>query len=82
MKLNTYYHKDYSGGLNDTDDPREIDRNQAAVLRNWLVRERGKLVRRDGRDQVGNDLAGIPYGLHAYLQADGDKDLLVMDAQP
>jgi hypothetical protein len=29
---------------------------------------------------VGNDLAGIPYGLHAYLQADGDKDLLVMDA--
>jgi hypothetical protein len=79
MKLNTYQHQDFSGGLNDTDDPSEIDRNQGAILRNWLVRERGKLVRRDGLDQVGNTLSGTIYGLHAYLQADGDKDILVMD---
>lgn len=79
MKLNTYQHKDYSGGLNDTDDPKEIDRNQASVLRNWIVRYRGKLVQRDGLDQVGNTTTGTIYGLHAYLQSDGDKDILVMD---
>jgi len=79
MKLNTYQHQDYSGGLNDTDDPSEIDRNQAALIRNWLVRERGKLVRRDGLDQVGDDLSGTCYGLHAYLRTNGGKDILVMD---
>lgn len=79
MKLNTYQHQDYSGGLNDTDSPDSIDRNQASLLRNWIVRERGRLVRRDGLDQVGDDLSGTCYGLHAYLQSDGDKDVLVMD---
>jgi hypothetical protein len=79
MKLNTYQHQDYSGGLNDTDSPESIDRNQATLLRNWLVRERGKLVRRDGLDQVGSTLSGTCYGLYAYLQSDGDKDILVMD---
>jgi len=79
MRLNTYQHQDYSAGLNDTDDPSEIDRNQASLLRNWTVRERGKLVRRDGLTKVGSTLSGTIRGLHAYLQSDGDKDLLVMD---
>jgi hypothetical protein len=79
MKLNTYKHSDYSGGLNDTDDPRQIERNQAALLRNWLVREKGKLIRRDGLTQAGDTLSGYPYMLAAFLKNDGNKDILVMD---
>lgn len=78
-RLSTLYHSSYDGGLNDTDSPREIERNEASVLHNWCIKDQGRLSRRDGLTQVGNALTGAATGLHAYLRGDGGKDLLVMD---
>lgn len=79
MKLNTYYHTDFDGGLNDTSAPEQIKRNEASVLRNWHIRTKGQLTRRDGLTQVGDALTGAASGMHAYLRTNGGKDLLVMD---
>lgn len=78
-KLSTFYNSSYDGGLNDTDSPREIGRDEASVLRNWCIKNQGRLSRRDGLTQVGDELDEPASGLHAYLRGDGGKDLLVMD---
>ena len=79
MKVTTRYQKDYDGGLNDTASSLEIADNEASLLRNWLIRTEGKLTRRPGLTQVGDDLTGAATGAHAYLRSGGGKDFLVMD---
>lgn len=79
MRLSTYYHQSYDGGLNNTSSPREIDRNQASVLHDWLIRYKGQLRRRDGLIQVGSTLSNVPAGLHTFIRTSGVADLLVMD---
>lgn len=77
--LSTFYQKSYDGGLNDTAAPREIGRHEASLFRNWCIKYKGKLFRRDGLTQIGDTLSNPAGGLHAYLRGDGGKDLLVMD---
>jgi hypothetical protein len=78
-KLNTYYHESYDGGLNDTASAREIKRDEASVLENWCVASQGKLTRRPGLTQVGDDLTDAASGLHMFLRDSGSADLMVMD---
>lgn len=51
--LNSYYHRDYSGGLNDTSSDKEIKRNEASLLRNWDITYQGQLRKRLGLLAVG-----------------------------
>jgi hypothetical protein len=79
MKISTYYHQDYSGGLNDTDNPEEIKRNEASRLENWHIRSAGKLVKRKGLSQLGNTMTDSFDGMASYLRTGGGKDLLIVE---
>lgn len=78
-RLNTYRHQDYSGGLNDTVHQREIERNEASLLRNWDITYKGQLKRRDGLTQVGSDVGDAIDGAGAFLRTTGNKDVLIME---
>lgn len=77
-KLSTLTQTDYSGGLNDTKSDREIDRNEASLLRNWDITFEGQLVRRDGLLQIGDTLSNEIDGMTYYERATG-KDILVVE---
>jgi hypothetical protein len=73
--FNTYYQKDYSGGLNDSVSSLEIKRNQSSLLRNWDITYEGRLTQRDGLTLVGNTLASPITGIGSYIR-DSGNDLL------
>lgn len=79
--LSTYYNDSYDGGLNDTDNPRDIKDNEASVLRNWDTTAKGELYRRDGLTVVGTAYASgataPATGLFTYIQSDGSSDVLL-----
>ena len=76
----TYYHQDYSAGLNDTASPIDIAPSEASVLRNWDITHIGKLIRRDGLIQVGNTISANPItGLGSYIR-DSGKDILCTES--
>lgn len=76
MSLLTDYQPDYSGGLNDTSSPTEINKNEASLLRNWDITYQAQLLRRDGLLQVGNTIGANPItALGAFIRNDG-TDLL------
>lgn len=77
--LSTLYHDNYDLGLDDTASPKQVDRKGASILRNWHIRNKGQLVRRDGLTQVGDTLDNPAGALYGYLRANGGKDLMVMD---
>lgn len=77
-KFNSYRHKSYDGGLNNTSSRREIDRNQAAYLENWDITYKGRLTSRMGLEQVGGDMTDIQ-SLGYYKQQDGSNYLLAID---
>lgn len=81
MNADTLYYRDYSGGLHDTASPREIERTEASLLRNWDITYKGQLRRRNGLIQKGNTIhATNPIlGLHGFLRSNGAKDLLAMN---
>lgn len=80
MRLSTYYHRDYSGGLNDSASDSEIKRNEASLLRNWDITYEGQLNKRLGLTLTGNDMSNNAIlGLHTYLRSDGGKDLVTME---
>ena len=79
MKTSNYSHKSYDGGHNDSVSAQELERNEGNPVQNWCIQTKGKLTRRKGLTPIGNTLTGVAEGLHAYLRADGGKDLLVMD---
>lgn len=78
-KYSTYYHKGYGGGLNDSDSAREIDRDEASLLRNWDITFEGQLYRRDGLTQAGDTQSNEIKTLHSYVQTDGSEDLLIFE---
>ncbi len=78
-KLSTVHYEDFSGGLNDSASSRQIQRNEASLIKNWDITKRGQLTRRDGLTQKGDTQAGAISGLHAYLQTTGTKDILITE---
>jgi len=79
MRLSSYYHEDYSGGLNTTAREGRIDRSEASLIRNWDITNAGQLVRRRGTIQVGDTLGDEIDGLHFYKRKGGGKDLMLME---
>ena len=79
MRLSSYYHQDYSGGLNDTASARQIKRNEASLLHDWDITYQGQLKKRPGLLEVGDNLSNAIVGLHGYLRSNGGKDLLLME---
>ena len=79
MKLSSYYHEDYSGGLNTTAREGRIERNEASLLRNWDITNAGQLIRRDGTIQSGDTLSNEIDGLHFYKRTGGGKDMILME---
>lgn len=79
MKLATYQHQDYSGGLNNTSSDDEIERTEASLLRNWDITYRGQLRRRDGLTQIGDTQTSNISGLHTFYRNDGTFDLLITE---
>ena len=79
MRLSSYYHEDYSGGLNTTSREGAIARNEASLLRNWDITNQGQLYRRDGTIQTGDTLSNEIDGLHYYKRLAGGKDLILME---
>lgn len=80
MNLSTYYHRDFSGGLNDSASDSEIKRNEASLLRNWDITYEGQLNKRMGLTQTGNDMGdNAVLGLHTYIRSTGNKDLVCME---
>lgn len=78
--LQTYYQRDYSGGLNDTSSPRDIAPTQAAVLHDWDITYQGQLRRRDGLIQAGNTIGANPVlSLSSFQQSAGGKDLVLVE---
>lgn len=79
--LTTYYNDSYDGGLNDTDNPRDIKDNEASVLRNWDITARGELFRRDGLTLIGSAYASgataPATGFYPYIRSSGAKDLML-----
>ncbi len=71
----TYYQKDYSGGLNDSVSSLEIKRDQASVLRNWDITYKGRLVQRPGLTLIGSTMPNPITGLSSFIRNSG-KDLL------
>jgi len=80
MKLSTLTVQDYSGGLNDTVSEKEINRNEASLLRNWDITFKGQLKRRDGLTQTGNTLASKIDGMTYYPRSSGGKDIVVINS--
>lgn len=80
MKIKQFYYDDYSGGLNDTANQREIKRNEASLLYNWDITKKGSLYRRDGLTQSGSSTFSNLRGFSSYLRkASSGKDILLMD---
>ncbi len=78
--LKTKYYQDYSGGLNDTSSAREIQPDEASVLKNWDISYQGQLRKRLGLTLVGNNMGVSGIGaLAAYLQSNGNKDLMCVE---
>ena len=71
---------DYSGGLNTSSSKREIERNEASLIRNWDITSKGQLVRREGLTQKGDTLSGEIDSLHYYSRGNAGKDLVLIES--
>lgn len=75
--FDSYRHKSYDGGLNNTASRRDIERNQASELYNWDITYEGRLKSRKGLTQVGGDLTAIES--MGYYKSSTGSSLLVTD---
>ena len=75
----SYYHKDYSGGLNTSSSKKEIQRNEASYIRNWDITYRGRLYRRKGLTQKGDTLTNEIDAIHSYLRGSAGKDVVLIE---
>jgi hypothetical protein len=74
-----YVIKSYSGGQNDTDRPDQIREDQAEVVKNAYLHERGSLIKRSGISLVGNDTGNYAVdGLTSWTNPSGTKYFLRM----
>ena len=77
-KVSTYYHQDYSGGLNDTASDGEIERNEASFVRNWDITKRATLFQRPGLTQTGDTLSNGVDGMGTFERTAGN-DITMME---
>lgn len=54
--VSPYIVEDFSGGMNDRDNPAAIADNEAALIQNWHIDKKGKLYKRSGLTLYGTDL--------------------------
>jgi len=76
-RFNTYRNKGYDGGLNNASSRRDIERDQASILENWDIGNKGRLTSRLGRTQVGNTLSNAVNTMGVYRQQAGTNYLLL-----
>jgi hypothetical protein len=70
--------RDFSGGINDRDDPREIADNETPDAKNEVINRRGASGKRYGFDAVAKkDATGGVRGLFPFPMMDGTKWLLL-----
>lgn len=75
--FDTYRHKSYSGGLNNSGSRRDIERNQASLLENWDITDKGRLKVRNGLVKVGGTLSNTALSLGVYRAKSGTNTLLL-----
>lgn len=73
--------KDFSGGLNDSQDASNIDRKDAYDAGNVIIDDpAGSIIPRNGFIQCGTLPSGnTPKGLYTYTKSDGTSRLIVSD---
>lgn len=71
--------RDWSGGLNDRDDPREIADNELQIARNAMWNRRGAIEKRTGYDVVAerDEATGGVRGLLPFPLMNGTKKLVL-----
>ena len=72
-----YVNYSYSGGLNNSDEPEQLQENEASVLKNAYIDKTGTLKKRAGTLLIGNDTGDTAItGLVGWQENDGTKWLV------
>ena len=76
--VSPYIVEDFSGGMNDRDNPAAIADNEAALIQNWHIDKKGKLYKRGGITLYGTDQgAKKVLGMAAFYRGLVNADIVM-----